>query len=1840
MKKLVLFLIVAFTFSCKNTNDSTKPSDINLFKEYIATYTRGNIPTKSELTVVLNQPQEDWTVGKALNKDYFTISPKIEGSLIAKNNRTISFIPADKLKSDTEYSITVHLTKFITVKDKSLADFSFKVKTIKQDFAVYTTTLNSHSKKWQYLTGNINTNDEMPLEDVATLLTATQKGKKLPIVWDEELTSPNHYSFTIDSIQRFEEDSKINIKWDGSKFGINTKGSDEKEIIGTQTFKIISVEEVASPSQYIQINFTDPLKKNQNFKGLVKIANYSGRLKYTVTRNILKVYPRSKIEGQKEITIYQGIKSVDGYKTKENKTFTIIFEQLKPAVRFLGKGSIMPDSNNLKVNFQAVNLKAVDVAIIKIYQNNILQFLQNNNLTNGNSNLRQVGRPIIQKTIKLQKDNITDYSKWNAFAVDLAKLITTDPGAIYRVELKFKKKYAIYACDDDINEPEEEETTAINYDEEAVDSSYWDSENGYYDDYNYYYDWRNRDNPCSRAYYSKSRFVSKNVIASNLGVVAKVSENNTATFAVSNIITTAPESGATVQLLNYQQQELGRTKTNGEGFASIQLQNKPYFAIISKGKNSTYVKLNDGATLSLSKFDVTGVHSQKGLKGYIYGERGVWRPGDNIFLTFILNDNANRLPKGHPVKLEVTDPQGKLVHRIVKKTGVNGFYNFTFDTSEDALTGNWIAKVKVGGATFSKTIKIETIKPNRLKIKMNFGDAILGRNNTIYGSIGALWLHGAIARGLQTDVKMKLIPIKTTFKGYPSYKFDDPTRKFYSEEYTVFDGNLDQDGNASFSYSPEIGNTAAGMLRASFISKVYEKGGDFSTGVASKPYSPYDTYIGLLRPKGDKARNMLLTDKKHTFNVVTLDQEGNAKPNRKLKVKVYHLAHSWWWDSSNNNLSSYASGSSYTPVFETSITTNSKGEGKFQLEIKEPEWGRYLVRVSDPKGGHATGETVFIDWPGWAGRARKGDPDSATMLVFSADKDKYNTGESAEISFPSAAGAKALVSIENGSGILQQFWLDTQNSETKFTLPITKDMAPNIYVNISLIQQHANTKNDMPIRMYGIIPINVEDKATRLYPKIAMPDVLQPEQEVNVKVSEKNGKAMTYTIAMVDEGLLDLTNFKTPNAWNDFYARQALGVKTWDIYDDVLGAYGGSLDQVFSIGGDAAANGAKAKKANRFKPVVTYLGPFELKKGATKTHKIKLPNYVGSVRTMVIAGNKKNAAYGNAEKATPVRKPLMILASLPRKLSPSEKVTLPITVFAMEKHVKDVTVSLKFKKGFKVIGEKTQKLHFANPDEQMVYFNLETTDFTGISNVEVVAKGNGEQASYEVNIDITNPNPISSEYKDIVLEPNSTQTISFDTFGVQDTNTASLEASSLPNLDFAKRLDYLIQYPHGCVEQTTSSVFPQLFLGDIFDISQTKKASIESNIKKGIQRLSGFQTVSGGLSYWPGQANPNDWGTSYAGHFLLEAEKKGYALPLSFKKRWINYQKKAARNWRKSNNYSDLAQAYRLYTLALADAADLASMNNMREASNISDDAKWRLAAAYALAGQKSVAENMISKLSLTHFSTEKDYYYYGSTVRNEAMALETVALLKDLTKGKDLAKTIAQKLASPNWMSTQSTAYSLLALSKYANAMGGKGVQISYKLNSDSSHDLSTSKTAVMQDLAITKGNNTVKITNNKDNVVFVRVLYKGKLPVGQEKTAQRGLLVTTGYKDARNSVNITKLQQGTDFIAEIQVANKTNRKVKNIALTEIFPSGWEVVNTRFTAYGSSTTNKADYIDIRDDRVNFYFDLKANETKTFRVLLNASYLGSYYLPGIQAEAMYDNDYFVRTKGQWIEVVK
>jgi hypothetical protein len=1170
---------------------------------------------------------------------------------------------------------------------------------------------------------------------------------------------------------------------------------------------------------------------------------------------------------------------------------------------------------------------------------------------------------------------------------------------------------------------------------------------------------------------------------------------------------------------------------------------------------------------------------------------------------------------------------------------VGGVYYFGTATDENAMTGDWSARVRVGGSMFTKNLKVETVKPNRLKIKLDFEDLITSESNTS-GVLKATWLHGAKAGGLRASVKATLNQTKTTFKGFEDFNFDNPSSSFYAEAQNVFEGNLNAEGEATI--TPQLSaenSTPRGMLKAVFTTRVFEESGDFSIDQFAVNYSPYKTYVGMIAPVGDGWAGSLNSAQSHKVRIATVDENGKPISKNNLSVKVYRLGWRWWWESTGDEyLADYINNE--TQYLIKSLTTStSNGKGSFDLKVDDDEYGRVLVMITDEESGHTSGDVIYVS--SWGGESKI--PGGATMLTFSTDKNKYNVGDKIKINFPSGGVGKALISIETGSKVLQSFWAEAKEKNTTVEIEATPEMSPNCYVNISLIQPHNVAVNDAPLRMYGVQSVSVEDPKTHLYPVLEMPNELAPEKKFTIKVSEKESKAMSYTIAVVDEGLLDLTRFKTPEAWGTFYAKEALGVKTWDYYDKVMGAYAGEIAGLLQIGGDEFANDDKKEKVNRFKPVVKFLGPFLLEKGKTNSHDITLPNYIGSVRTMVVASYE--GAYGSVEKATPVKKPLMVLATLPRVLSPDETLSLPVTVFAMEKRIKDVSVEIQPNELLIPVGATRQQLTFNEIGDQIANFELRVAPIVGAGKLKVKVKSGGEEAYHEIDINVRNPNPLVTETRDATLDGGNSWSQSFKAVGIEGTNTAVLEVSSVPPLNFDKRLKYLIQYPHGCVEQTTSSVFPQLYVSNLMEITPEEKSKIETNIKAGIQRLKKFQTPEGGLSYWIGESYISRWGTNYAGHFMIEAQKAGYSLPDGYLTNWIRFQKIQASNWSRYYYYDDLEQAYRLYTLALANAPELGAMNRLREMPKLPDAAKWVLAAAYQMAGQPEVAKKLIKGLPLD-IPTYKEYdYTYGSDLRDEAMILETLSLIGMKEEAKQIVKQISTSLSSNNWYSTQTTAYCLLSINKFIG-MSKDGNKINIEVNvNGKSQTITTDRPLAKVNIPFDKSlNGNVSITNKgTGNTLFVKLVMSGIPLMGDTRDSESNLKMTVRYLNGEGSlIDPSSITQGSDLLAEVTITNPTRVHYANMALTQVFPSGWEIqaANARLGDYESADKGSSfDYQDIRDDRVNTYFNLSNGESKVFRVRLNASYLGSFYLPTTYCEVMYDNEVNARTAGKKVNVV-
>ena len=1853
---LLLIMMTVGLYSCTRTQKDIIPSAD--YAPYVNAYTGGVISQNSTIRIELTHDQPMVDLNSELKNNPFSFSPSLKGKAYWVSNNTIEFVPEEgTLKPGTLYEGTFQLGDFIEV-DKKLKEFNFSFRVQERNFTLQLESLPITATQPDEINikGEIRFSDVVKKEEVEKMLTASDGKKSYPV----EVTATDNltrYQFNIRQIPREADDYPLTITANGNPAGIDRKQSEEVLIPAKDCFRFMSAERIEQPENGIEIVFSAPLSTTQDLKGLIEIPEVSSSI-FQISENRVFIYFEANTQNKLTLNIHEGVKDSQGKALGTSHTISFSEVSLKPQVEMSTSAAILPDSKSLIIPFRAVNLYAVDLSVIRIFENNVLMFMQTNSLASANE-LRRSGRLVYKKTLWLAKDASKDIHHWGDYSIDLAGLIHQEPGAIYRVILSFRQEYSAYPCgggeNQDMKFADSSTSDGLTKVSGSVlseeDEAIWNTPEAYY----YYnggtmdwsvYRWTERDNPCHPSYYMDSdRAAACNVFASNLGMIVKRNSLNKLWIAVSNILDTKPIGKAQVTAYNFQLQPIGKGETNGEGFVEITPNGVPFIIVAESEKQKAYVRVVDGEEQSVSRFDVGGKDIQKGLKGFIYGERGVWRPGDTLHISFILEDREKRIPDKHPVALEIYNPRGQFYTKMISTQGMNGFYTFDVPTQATDPTGLWNAYIKVGGTTFHKGLRIETIKPNRLKINLALPKVLQATDKDFYAPLTSTWLTGATASKLKAKVEMSLSKVNTQFKNYGQYIFNNPATDFTTIKTDIFDGTLDAEGKASVTLKVPTATEAPGMLNATFTTRVFEPGGDASIYTQTIPFSPFTSYVGinLNQPKG----KYIETDKDHVFDIVTVNTQGQLVNSSNLEYKIYRIGWSWWWENSGESFGTYINNSSITPVASGNLQTRG-GKASFKFRIDYPSWGRYLVYVKDKESGHATGGTVYVDWPEWRGRSSKTDPSGIKMLAFSLNKDSYEIGETATAIIPAAAGGRALVSIENGSTVLRQEWIEVSNGgDTKYTFKITPEMTPNVYLHISLLQPHAQTVNDLPIRMYGVVPVFVTNSQTVLQPQIQMPEVLRPETNFNVTVSEKTGKPMTYTLAIVDDGLLDLTNFKTPDPWNDFYSREALGIRTWDMYDNVLGASAGSYSSLFSTGGDATLKPADAK-ANRFKPVVKFIGPFYLGKGKSQTHTLKLPMYVGSVRAMVVAGQE--GAYGNAEKTAFVRTPLMMLSTLPRVLSIQEEITVPVNIFAMENQVKNVTISLQTSGGgVQIVGANQQSLKFSQPGDQLVFFTLKTGSKTGKATIHLTANGGGQQTKETIEIEVRNPNPVVTLRNSQWVEAGQSKELSYNLSSSSANNQIKLEVSRIPSVDISRRFDFLYNYQHHCTEQLTSKALPLLFVGQFKTIDKIEAEKIKTNVQEAIRQIYGRQLPNGGFVYWPGNAVADEWISSYAGMFLTLAQEKGYAVHSNVLNKWKRFQRAAAQNWRMPQDasgwqqwQSELQQAFRLYTLALAGAPEYGAMNRMKEQAGLSIQAKWRLAATYALTGKMKPAEELVYNAETTVSPYSSMNQIYGSSDRDEAMILETLILMNRERDALQQAKVVSKNLSQEEWFSTQSTAFALMAMGRLAEKLSGT-LDFVWTWNDKQQPAVKSAKAVFEKEIATTPKSGMIAVKNQGKGALSVDLITRTQLLNDTLPAISDNLRMDIRYANLNGTpISVNDIIQGTDFMAITSISNISGTSdYTNLALTHIIPSGWEIYNERMVAPetesgaadgSGKSVSKYNYLDIRDDRVLTYFNLRRGETKVFTVRLQATYAGNFILPAVQCEAMYDVNVQARSK--------
>ena len=904
------------------------------------------------------------------------------------------------------------------------------------------------------------------------------------------------------------------------------------------------------------MDLSDTLDPKQNLDGFI-------RVKPDVRFDVRKKGRRLMLVGAflpgetYQIHVEPGIRSIWGSKTSEPTDVEVRFAFLKPAIRFLSDGMFLPTDNKRRIRFEATNIREVKAEVLRIFETNLGQYLQRANLDNSakrNDSFNESDRVAVSiASQKLELDMETNQQ--HIFDLDLGKLISPGEKGLFLVHLSFDREAMIY----DSSEPE----------------------GNYYED------------PRRPGFIWQHGNIYKAVLMTDIGLSYQRAGKDHVVCATS-IVDARPMRNVRVALKSYQNQTLATTTTDSNGYARFSDVDENVFYAEGHLGEMVSVVVPGSMSWNTSTFDTGGASLRPtGIRAFVYPDRGVHRPGDTIHLSLIARNETGSFPDNHPISMKLTNPKRQVVLEEKGVAKKDGFASFTFQTAEDAPTGTWDVALTVGDSVFHHTLPIETVVPYKLKLTLApETETILPENREWNVGLHADYLFGNPAPGLSATAEVRLYPSRPAVKGFSHYVFDNESVQFKAQTMSVFSGKLDNEGDAELSWKlPEL-SASPGALEGQLTATVLEKGGRPNRTDMRVPVHPFTRYVGVERPKF-KWGYAPVGDELET-HVIVVDTEGNPVSGQPLKWTLYHNERSWWWE--------YRNWSDYKRKYRDDFRTTKISDGKLTsdsipvpLKFRPTQRGSYLLEVQNGDGHKAA---FFFNAYSW-GEATS--PTDAATISIETDSPGYHPGDTAVVSFPTPKTGTILVSVVKGHQILSAYRMDPSGEErTDVLVPITEAMVPNAYVTISVVQPHGVTVNDRPIRMFGVVNLPVFQPSTKLGIALNMPDELESGKTFKVDIQTENQQPAQFTIAVVDEGLLALTQFKTPDPWKHFFAKEQLTASLADLYGQVISAVQGDPFRVFSIGGDFAMEARTAGnkpeedgKRRRFKPVALFQGPVQ-----------------------------------------------------------------------------------------------------------------------------------------------------------------------------------------------------------------------------------------------------------------------------------------------------------------------------------------------------------------------------------------------------------------------------------------------------------------------------------------------------------------------------------------------------------------------------------------------------------------------------------------------------------------------
>ncbi len=1201
-----------------------------------------------------------------------------------------------------------------------------------------------------------------------------------------------------------------------------------------------------------------------------------------------------------------------------------------------------------------------------------------------------------------------------------------------------------------------------------------------------------------------------------------------------------------------------------------------------------------------------------GYSAFVYGERDIYRPGESVEGLAVIRNATLEAPPAMPLIVKHHD--GDTERETFKINAADGgIAPFTLKLPPYARTGHHRLDVIAGNDVIGTyAFQVEEFVPDRIKVEIKPSKPYAAPGDDLAYDVTSAYLFGPPAANLPVESRVRLVPQTFTPKGFETYSFTNGDRRFDPRELTSETGTLDEKGIHAFKLPIPKGLQPPSALDAIVSSRVQEQGGRGVAAVTHIPVHPWPYYIGVRRVGGEETYPA--PGKPMNVEWVTVGVDG--KPAKAGTLRAEFFEDEWHTVLRKTSTGGYGYESTREPRLLSTRTVNA-GESRGALQFVPASYRTYRVVLTDAATGASSAFEFYAGGWGYSPWAMK----NPGRLQLDLDKDEYAPGDEATLQVKAPFAGKLFITLERDDVFYTAVETITGNS-AKIRLPLTAQLRPNGYVTATLVRAAKDLEPGEAGRAFGAIPINVDRLANRVKPGIEAPADLRSNTKLPVEVTTEPNAIVT--IAAVDEGILQLIAQKTPDPHAYFYRKLALGVTTNDIFAQLLpevkpkgkGLAGGGENM------EGGGQYVRADSIRRAKPVAYWSGVLRADSNGKARASFDIPDFQGGVRIMAVVG--KGRHFGSSDALVRVHDPLVLMPTYPRFLSVRDQISIPVTVRNDSGKPGRITVAL---------NNSRLQADIPTSAERTVYFPVQAPAQPGDLVLNIAATGNGQSAKASATIPVRWDLPLETvEDSGRFTEPaalfRNDVLAQFTPGSVERT----LVISPLPFVQFKGKLSYLLHYPYGCVEQTTSSVFPLIYFSDLaqeLDPEAFKDNDSAAMVREGIRRLGTMQVYNGGFSMWPYGTTTSPWNSVYATHFLVEAKRAGHDVPqpmLDHALAFLGTDVKAKSDY----DPSELERAvYALYVLARAGRPDLGTMDYVREhqLTNLHPESKALLAAAYAATGNPKMLDILVGRIADVEEVLRATGQNLDSTTRNRALLLlALIDVNPNDARIPILVERLTRDLKDTYW-STQDSALALVALGQLTRQQHVLSPYTGTVFVDGKPAGAFTGKTTVFRHI---RGSQIKVAMTGKYNsgAAYYSLSTRGVKTSAAFRPEAAGIEIVRKLltRDGQ-SLDATGAKQGDLLVCQVTVKS-TNGAMNNVVLQNLIPSGLEVENPRLKSSETFTwitgeMSECTNVDIRDDQVLYFVELQANKPLTFYTLLRAVTPGVYQHPPVFAEAMY-----------------